>query len=99
MWNTRNTDGRPEDYLPHELLDRCSFVGVDLYQNRSSEGYAERLGPILAWLDSRGFSRLMIGACARVGRGRREPSQPVRSGHAVARDFCGARRGCPAAQG
>ena len=61
VFNERNAAGRPEDYLPHELLDRCAFLGVDLYQNRSSEGYAERLGPVLAWLDSRGFSRLMIG--------------------------------------
>ena len=61
VWNERNPAGQPEDYLPHELLQRCAFLGVDLYQNRSSEGYAERLGPVLAWLDSRGFSRLMIG--------------------------------------
>jgi hypothetical protein len=61
VWNERNRDDEPGDYLPHELLDRCAFLGVDLYQNRSSEGYAERLGPILAWLDSRGFSRLMLG--------------------------------------
>ena len=61
VWNERNPAGRPEDYLSHDLLGRCAFLGVDLYQNRSSEGYAERLGPILAWLDSRGFSRLMLG--------------------------------------
>jgi hypothetical protein len=60
-FNERNKDGRPADFLPHELLERSAFLGIDVYQNRSGESYAERLGPVLAWLDSRGFSQLMIG--------------------------------------
>jgi hypothetical protein len=56
-----NKNGHPEGFITEAVLDRCAFLGVDLYQNKSGDGYAVRLGRILAWLDARGHSDKMVG--------------------------------------
>ncbi len=60
-FNPRNKNGHPEGFITEAVLDRCHFLGVDLYQNHSGDGYAVRLGRILAWLDARGHSDKMVG--------------------------------------
>lgn len=60
-FNPVNRDGNPGAYITGGVLDRCAFLGVDLYQNASSDGYPERLGRILGWLDDRGHSGKMVG--------------------------------------
>jgi hypothetical protein len=60
-YNPTNKNGHPEQYITSAVLDRCAFLGVDMYQNRSGDGYAVRMGRILSWLDVRGYSTKMIG--------------------------------------
>jgi hypothetical protein len=61
LFNPFNPAGRPLDYLTGPLLDRSSFVGVDVYQNGSGEGFAERLPRVAEVLDKLGRSDLMLG--------------------------------------
>jgi hypothetical protein len=60
-FNPKNKGGDPGGFLTAALLNRCNFLGVDLYQNRSGQEYDVRLGRILSWLDSKGHSELMVG--------------------------------------
>jgi hypothetical protein len=60
-FNPKNTRDEPGDFLTQAVLDRCAFVGIDLYQNRSGEGYPERLGRVLSWLDGQGHPGKMVG--------------------------------------
>jgi hypothetical protein len=61
VWNPVNTGAEPDEFVPASVLDRCSFLGVDLYQNRGGEGYPERLGRIMTWLDQRARPEMMVG--------------------------------------
>ncbi|RJK97896.1 hypothetical protein [Vallicoccus soli] len=60
-FNPVNRRDSPEGYLSGGVLDRAHFLGIDLYQNRSGDGYEVRLGRILGYLDARGRSDLMVG--------------------------------------
>ena len=60
-FNPINRNGNPETYITSAVLSRCSFLGIDLYQNQSGDGYAVRLGRILKWLDGRGHPTKMVG--------------------------------------
>lgn len=60
-WNPVNRGPDPEAFLTSAVLSRCAFLGVDLYQNASGQGYAVRLGRVLAWLDARGHGTKMVG--------------------------------------
>jgi hypothetical protein len=60
-FNPKNRDGRPDAYLTPAVLERMPFLGVDLYQNGSNDGYSSRLGRIIDWLDIRGVRDPMIG--------------------------------------
>lgn len=61
VFNPINKGPNPEEYLTPAVLDRCAFVGVDLYQNRSGQAYDVRLGRVLSFLDARGHSTKMVG--------------------------------------
>ena len=56
-----NRHGDPGAFLPESVLDRCHFVGTDLYQNKTGQGYDVRLAYILSWLDKRGHSDKAVG--------------------------------------
>ncbi len=60
-FNPVNKKADPGSYLPSAVLSRCHFLGVDMYQNRSGQGYDVRAGRILKWLDARGHSTMMVG--------------------------------------
>jgi hypothetical protein len=60
-FNPKNRDGQPEAYLTPAVLERIPFLGIDLYQNASNEGYAARLTRIVDWLDYRGVPDPMVG--------------------------------------
>lgn len=60
-FNPKNPDRHPEYYLTPAVLSRMPFLGVDVYQNSGGEGFAKRLGRILAWLADRGVSDPMVG--------------------------------------
>jgi hypothetical protein len=60
-YNPTNKNGHPEQYITSAVLDRCAFLGVDMYQNSSGDGYSVRMARILNWLDVRGYSDKMIG--------------------------------------
>lgn len=61
VFNPINKGPDPQEYLTSAVLSRCAFLGIDLYQNASGQGYAERLPRILSFLDSRGHGQKMIG--------------------------------------
>ena len=61
VFNPYNKGADPQEYLTPAVLDRAGFVGIDLYQNRSCQGYDVRLGRILQFLDDRGYSDKMVG--------------------------------------
>lgn len=60
-FNPVNRTGNPQDFITGAVLDRCHFLGLDLYQTQKGEGYAERLGRVLNWLDGKGHSTKMVG--------------------------------------
>jgi hypothetical protein len=60
-FNPKNRDGNPDGYLTPAVLERIPFLGVDLYQNASNDGYAQRLTRIVDWLDYRGVVDPMVG--------------------------------------
>jgi hypothetical protein len=60
-FNPRNRDGRPDAYLTAPVLERLPFLGIDLYQNGGNDGFRERLGRIIDWLDERGVDDPMVG--------------------------------------
>lgn len=60
-YNPTNVEADPEDWISADVLDRASFLGVDVYQNASGETYDERLGRVLDWLAARGYPDLTLG--------------------------------------
>lgn len=60
-FNPRNRRLDPADWVTGPMLDRCDFLGLDIYQNRSGAGFDERLGRILDWMAKRGHSEKMVG--------------------------------------
>jgi len=61
VFNPVNKGPDPEAYVTSAVLSRCHFLGVDLYQNESGQGYSVRLDRVLKWLDARGRSSMMVG--------------------------------------
>jgi len=61
VFNPVNKRQEPGDFLFPSVLDRCHFLGVDLYQNKSGDDYSVRLGRVLSWLNSQGHSDKMVG--------------------------------------
>lgn len=57
--SNRRMDAR--DWVTPQILDRCAFMGIDLYQNRSGDGYDKRLGRVFDLMASRGHSGKMVG--------------------------------------
>ncbi|MDQ3627437.1 MAG: hypothetical protein M3419_01165 [Actinomycetota bacterium] len=60
-FNPRNGDANAGEFLTPDVLDHCAFVGVDCYQNASLEGFDNRLGRIVEFLDRQGFPKKMLG--------------------------------------
>ena len=60
-FNPANIHAAADKWITPQVLDRASFLGVDVYQNASGESYAERLGRVLDWLAVRGHPDLMLG--------------------------------------
>jgi hypothetical protein len=60
-FNPRNKDGQPGAYLTSPVLERIPFMGVDLYQNSSNDGFDKRLSRIIDWLEYRGVADPMVG--------------------------------------
>jgi hypothetical protein len=61
VFNPINKRDEPGDFLRPAVLSRLSLLGIDLYQNRQGDGFEQRLGRILAWLDAQGRPDLMVG--------------------------------------
>ncbi len=61
VFNPVNKKDEPEYYLTPAVLDRCHFLGVDLYQNASGQGFDIRVGRVLNFLNARGHSTKMVG--------------------------------------
>ena len=61
VFNPTNRKDDPQDYLTAAVLDRCHFLGLDTYQNRSGQGYDVRMGRVLDFLDDRGHPTKMVG--------------------------------------
>lgn len=60
-FNPQNRRQDPADWVTGPMLDRCDFLGLDIYQNAGGAGYDERLGRILDWMAARGHSDKMVG--------------------------------------
>jgi hypothetical protein len=60
-FNPRNLTGRPMDYLRSPVLDRSSFLGIDLYQNSSGETFEQRVPRVVDVLERAGRADLMLG--------------------------------------
>lgn len=60
-FNPQNREANAGEFLTHDVLGNCAFLGVDLYQNASMAGYAQRVGFIKDFLTKRGFPDKMIG--------------------------------------
>lgn len=51
----------PRQYVGDQVLDRCAFLGIDIYQNASGTPAAERLDRVVDWLGRQGYPDTMIG--------------------------------------
>lgn len=60
-FNPRNREGQPDAYLTAPVLERIPFLGIDLYQNSSNDGFSVRLSRVIDWLDYRGVDDPMVG--------------------------------------
>jgi hypothetical protein len=60
-FNPHNSDGKPGAFLTAPVLERIPFLGVDLYQNSSNDGFSTRLARIVDWLDYHGVPDPMVG--------------------------------------
>ncbi|MFZ2501363.1 MAG: twin-arginine translocation signal domain-containing protein [Nocardioides sp.] len=60
-WNPKNQRHKPEWWMSDSVLSRCHFMGIDLYQNKTTETYRTRLARVLDWLDVRGHNDKMVG--------------------------------------
>ncbi len=61
VFNPVNRRHAPEQFINQGMLDRCHFLGVDLYQMKSGQAYDIRLGRVVDWLDAKGYSNKMVG--------------------------------------
>lgn len=61
MFDTKGRSDPPEAFLTPSVLEMSSFLGIDLYQNRSGASGADRLERVLGWLEWQGYADLMIG--------------------------------------
>jgi len=61
IFNPRDPDGQPEDYLTPGVLSRMPFLGIDVYQEAGGERFGERLERVLGWLGDHGVARPMVG--------------------------------------
>jgi hypothetical protein len=60
LFNPKNSQDPARWILPG-VISRQPFLGIDLYQNNSSEGFEVRIERILAWLADHGDPGAMIG--------------------------------------
>jgi hypothetical protein len=61
LFNPRNHAKDPSKWVTEDVLQRAPFLGVDLYENRSGETFADRLPRVLDWLAAHGHPDMMIG--------------------------------------
>lgn len=61
VFNPVNRRDAPEEFVVPAIMSRMAFLGIDLYQNQSGEGYDVRLGRILSYLDRAGYPRMTVG--------------------------------------
>ncbi len=60
-FNPANVHAAADEWITRRVLERASFLGVDVYQNASGETYAQRLARVQDWLVARGHPGMMIG--------------------------------------
>jgi hypothetical protein len=60
LFNPNNSQD-PENWLTAGVIAREPFLGIDLYQNGSGDGFEVRLERILAWLADHGDPDAMVG--------------------------------------
>ncbi len=61
LFNPINRRQDPVNWARVGVLQRASFLGIDLYENDSGQTFAERLPHPLRYLEQRGFGNLMLG--------------------------------------
>ena len=61
VWNPINKRDDPETLLTRPMLDRCHFVGLDVYQTKNGATYDTRLGRVFDYMDAKGHPTKMVG--------------------------------------
>ncbi|MBK7580486.1 MAG: hypothetical protein IPI67_09805 [Myxococcales bacterium] len=61
LFNAKNSQQDPANWVKPGVISRQPFLGIDLYQNDSGEGFSARLDDILKWLASQGDPNAMVG--------------------------------------
>lgn len=61
IYNPTNKRDDPDEFAPAALLSRCSFLGIDLYQNQSTQGFRQRIPVILDHARRQGFPKMTVG--------------------------------------
>ncbi|HUS65808.1 MAG TPA: hypothetical protein VMZ28_14755 [Kofleriaceae bacterium] len=60
LFNPSNSQ-EPEKWITAGVIARQPFLGIDLYQNGSGDGFEVRLGRIITWLADHGDPDAMVG--------------------------------------
>lgn len=60
-WHDKNRRDDPADWITPAVLNRCHFLGTDVYQMPNGETYRKRVADIVSWLDARGYRDMMVG--------------------------------------
>lgn len=61
IFNPTNKTQDPINWATNAVLERAPFMGIDMYQNSSGEGYSVRIPRIIDWMAARGFPNKMVG--------------------------------------
>jgi hypothetical protein len=61
IFNPTNKTQDPINWATDAVLARAPFMGIDMYQNSTGEGYSVRIPRIINWMADRGFPNKMVG--------------------------------------
>ncbi|MEJ7735008.1 MAG: hypothetical protein WKG00_38190 [Polyangiaceae bacterium] len=61
LFNPKNGGQDPANWVKPNVISRQPFMGVDLYETGSGEGFEVRLGRIIDWLGAHGDPDAMVG--------------------------------------
>ena len=81
IFNPTNKTQDPINWATDAVLGSVHpFMGIDMYQNSTGEGFSVRIPRIIDWMADRGFPNKMVGIGETGQHRRRSDKSPPTSG-------------------